>query len=104
VYDYTTHYGQLHLSGAIAMEKFVDAKEVSTAYIYLEHKKIQKIKIIRDESVRKTEQDALHADVKRHFEAEFDKVQAEKEWKPIPNEFCKWCPATKQQCQFSKKL
>lgn len=104
VYDYTSDYGQLHLSGAMAMERFSDAKEVHTAYIYLEHKKIQKIKIIRDESYRTADKDVLHQPVKDHFEACFEKVQAETEWKPTVNEYCKWCPATKKQCPFSRKL
>jgi CRISPR/Cas system-associated exonuclease Cas4 (RecB family) len=103
VYDYNTN-GQLHLSAAIAMERFVDATEIHTAYIYLEHKKTHKIKLIRDEEFRTSPTDALHKDVKHHFENEFEKVQVEKEWKPTPNEFCKWCPANKTQCQFSRKL
>jgi CRISPR/Cas system-associated exonuclease Cas4 (RecB family) len=104
VYDYTSEYGQLHLSACMAMERFSDATEVHTAYIYLEHKKTQKIKLIRDEDHRKSSTDVLHANVRKHFEEEFEKVQAEKEWKPTPNEFCKWCPANKIQCQFSRKL
>jgi len=104
IYDYTSKYGQLHLSGTIAMERFTDAAEVHTAYIYLEHKQIHKIKIIRDEASRTQPADVLHTEVKQHFEQEFEKVQAETEWKPVVNEFCKWCPATKKQCPFSRKL
>ena len=104
VYDYTKSFGQLHLSGCMAMERFVDTEEVHTAYIYLEHRITQKVRVIRDESQRKDPKDALQSEVKSHFEAEFEKVQEEKEWKPVINEFCKWCPATKAQCQFSRKL
>ena len=104
VYDYTHKFGQLDLSGVMALERWSDASEVHCAYIYIEHKITQRIRIVRDKDQVQGPQDKLHSDVKTHFESEFERVQEEKEWKPTPNEFCKWCPATKSQCQFSRKL
>lgn len=94
IYPYGATYGQLHLSAVIALERFPEIPEVNAAYIYIEHQKINRIKVTREELPV----------VKLHFEREFDKVQKEANWDPTPNEFCKWCPATKAQCKFSRKL
>jgi CRISPR/Cas system-associated exonuclease Cas4 (RecB family) len=94
VYPYGSTYGQLHLSAVIALNRFPEVPEVNAAYIYIEHKKVHPIKVTRTELPQ----------VQAHFEAEFEKVQKEVNWDPTPNEFCKWCPATKAQCKFSRKL
>jgi CRISPR/Cas system-associated exonuclease Cas4 (RecB family) len=94
IYPYGESYGQLHLSAVIALNRFTDAPEVNAAYIYIEHQKIVPIKVTREELPQ----------VQEHFDEEFDRVQREKTWDPTPNEFCKWCPATKAQCKFSRKL
>lgn len=93
VYDYGSSFGQLHLSAVMALHRF-EVPEVHTAYIYIEHKKVTKFKVTREELPK----------IQAHFEAAFEKVQMEKEWKPTPNEYCKYCPANKKQCQFSRKL
>jgi len=94
IYPYGNGYGQLHLSACIALNRFSDVPEVNAAYIYIEHKKVTPIKVTREELPK----------VMEHFDKEFLKVQMEKSWDPKPNEFCKWCPATKAMCQFSRKL
>lgn len=94
VYPYGSTYGQLHLSAVIALNRWPEVPEVNGAYIYIEHKKVTSIKVTRAELPK----------VQEHFEKEFQKVQKEVNWDPTPNEFCKWCPATKAQCQFSRKL
>lgn len=94
IYPYGATYGQLHLSAAIALNRFPQIPEVNAAYIYIEHKKVSPIKVTRAELPK----------VMQHFESEFAKVQKEVNWEPTPNEFCKWCPATKAQCKFSRKL
>lgn len=91
---YGEGYGQLHLSAAIALKRFEQVPEVTAAYVYMEHKKVTPIKVTREQ---------LPA-VIAHFEAEFNKVQMEKEWNPTPNQYCNYCPATKAQCKFSRKL
>lgn len=94
VYPYGSTYGQLHLSAVIALNRWPEVPEVNAAYIYIEHQKVMPIKVTRT---------AL-PEVQAHFEAEFEKVQKEVNWDPTPNEFCKWCPATKAMCKFSRKL
>lgn len=104
VYDYGSSYGQLHLSAVIGLHRFTDKPFIDVAYIYMEHKKLIKFRIIRDEAVRTDPKDIPMHPIQMHFEREFEKVQDEKTWAPKANEFCKWCPATKAQCVFSRKL
>lgn len=94
IYPYGSTFGQLHLSAVIALERFKDAPEVNAAYVYIEHKQITKIKVTRDQL----------PEVRDHFDSEFHKVNKEVTWDPTPNDNCKWCPATKAQCKFSRKL
>lgn len=94
VYPYGATYGQLHLSAVIALNRWQDVPEVTAAYVYIEHQKVTPIKVTREE---------LPA-VQEYFDKQFEKVQMEKTWDPTPNDNCKWCPATKAQCKFSRKL
>jgi CRISPR/Cas system-associated exonuclease Cas4 (RecB family) len=94
IYPYGATYGQLHLSAVMALERFKEVPEVNTAYIYIEHEKIHRVKVTRAEV----------PEVKAHFEKIFQRVQHEKNYDPTPNDNCKWCPATKMQCKFSRKL
>jgi CRISPR/Cas system-associated exonuclease Cas4 (RecB family) len=94
IYPYGQGFGQLHLSAVVALERFQDVPEVNAAYIYVEHRKVTPIKVTREQL----------SEVRDHFNKEFEKVQMEKTWDPTPNEFCKYCQATKAQCQFSRKL
>lgn len=106
IYPYGEGFGQLHLSAAMGLSRFNTVPEINCAYIYIEHKKITKIKVTRDPGqVDADGKPVPHlAQVKQHFDDEFGKVQLEKNWDPTPNEFCKLCPATKAQCKFSRKL
>lgn len=94
VYPLGNTYGQLHLSSTIALERWSNVPEVNCAYVYIEHQKITPVKVTRQD---------LPA-VRAYFEKEFEKVQMEKAWDPTPNDNCKWCPATKGQCKFSRKI
>lgn len=94
IYPYAESYGQLHLSAVIALERFQDAPEVTAAYVYIEHRHVHPVRVTRKELPQ----------VRAHFEGLFDQVQNEKTWDPKQNDNCKWCPATKSQCQFSRKL
>lgn len=106
IYPYGEGYGQLHLSACIALNRFQDVPEVHAAYIYIEHKKITPIKVVREPGQVDAEGKPIPhlAQVQEHFDQQFEEVQMEKNWDPVPNEFCKWCPATKMQCKFSKKF
>lgn len=106
IYPYGDGFGQLHLSAAMGLKRFDTVPEINCAYIYIEHKHITKIKVVRESG----EYDAQGKPIPHlqqvidHFDEQFGKVQMEKNWDPTPNEFCKWCPATKGQCKFSRKL
>ena len=107
IYPYGDGFGQLHLSAVIGLERFKEVPEVNAAYIYIEHKKITPIKVTREPSnlVDSAGKPVPHlAQVREYFQAEFDKVQSEKTWDPKPNDYCKYCQATKAQCKFSRKL
>ena len=86
--------GQLHLSSAIAIKIFPDIEKVQTGYIYTDHRKIINLEIDRKKG------EAIAA----RFDEEHAQINADKEFKPKVNEFCKWCPATKDMCPFSRKL
>ena len=94
IYPYGDGYGQLHLSAVIALERFDTVPVVNAAYIYIEHRKVTPIRVTRKELPQ----------VQDHFDKEFEKVQMEKNWDPTPNEYCKYCQATRAQCKFSRKL
>lgn len=86
--------GQLHLSGGIALHLWPSVPRVNTVYAYVDHKR----------TIPKsfTQEDA--SKIRKHFDAESEKVNADKNFKPKVNEFCKWCPATKSMCPYSRKL
>lgn len=107
VYPYGEGFGQLHLSSIIALERWTALPEVTSAYVYLEHKVVTPIKVTRE----KTDQLDSHGrpipalpEVKAHFVQWFERVQMEKAWEPIANENCRYCQATKAQCKYSRKL
>lgn len=107
VYPYGEGFGQLHLSSVIALERWEALPEVTSAYVYLEHKVVTPIKLTRE----KTDQldsrgkPVPHlAEVKTYFEQWFEKVQMEKAWEPIANDNCRYCQATRAQCKYSRKL
>lgn len=94
IYSYTDQYGQLHLSATIAMHRFPELEYIDTAYVYMDFKHLEKVRITRDQL----------PELRQHFDGEFARVQAEKDFKPVANEFCCWCPATTKQCPLSRKL
>jgi hypothetical protein len=93
-YTPSTGYGQLELSSAIALSIWPDIPVVHNAYIYVDHKK----------TIKKTYAQADKPRLVEWFQQEHAKVNAETNFDPKVNEFCKWCPATKLQCPYSRKL
>ena len=87
-------FGQLHLSGAIALHMYPDIPKVTTIYAYVDHRQTVPKEFTQDDKVK----------LRNHFDEEHAKVNADKEFKPKVNEFCKWCPATRKQCPYSRKL
>lgn len=87
--------GQLHLAGGIALHLWPAVPKISTAYVYVDHKQT-----LAKEFSQEQDRQAL----REHFDAEHEKVNSDKEFKPTVNEFCKWCPATRDMCPYSRKL
>lgn len=94
--DYTpaSGYGQLELSAAIALSVWPEVEQVDTTYIYVDHRKLVTKSYTRADQHR----------LVQHFVQEHEKVNADTEFKPKVNEFCKWCQATKDQCAYSRKM
>lgn len=86
--------GQLHLTAGIALHMYPDIPSGQTVYAYVDHKKT----IVKDFTQENK------TDIRQHFDAEYDKVNSDKEFRPTVNEFCKWCPATRDICPYSRKL
>lgn len=86
--------GQLHLSGGVALHLWPDIPKGQTVYAYVDHKKT---------FVKEFSQED-RAKIRSHFDAEYVKVNSDDKFKPTVNEFCKWCPATREDCPYSRKL
>lgn len=94
--DYTPKngYGQLELSSAIALSIYPEAEQVTSSYIYVDHRKtVTKIYTQKDRER-----------LVNHFIAEHEKVNSEENFDAKVNEYCKWCEATKSQCCYSRKM
>lgn len=87
--------GQLELSATIGLNLYPEVEMVDTMYIYVDHKKTIK---------RSFTQVADKERLTTHFIQIHQKVNSEVNFDPTKNEFCNFCPATKLQCQFSRKL
>lgn len=94
VRDYDGYGGQLHLNAAMLFA-IEDAMEIiDVAYLFVDHKQTIKIRFYRKQ----------FEEFKAHFDERHLEVNNEEDWAPKINQYCKWCPATKDQCEFSKQL
>lgn len=92
--DYDGWGGQLHLTSAMMMGAFPNIEEIHAVYIYVDHKQNYKETFTRSDLPKLMD----------HFNQESEKVNSDREFAPKTNEFCKWCPAVKTQCPYSRKL
>lgn len=86
--------GQLHLSAGIALHLWPEVPEVNTVYAYVDHRKTLPKKFLRDDAQK----------IREHFDHMYDVVNSDESFKPKVNEFCKWCPATRDMCPYSRKI
>lgn len=91
---YDEYGGQLHLNAAMlfAIEPKIDIVDV--AYLFVDHKQTIKVQFTRDQ----------YDEFREHFDEQHNKVNSESDWAPKINQYCKWCPANREQCEFSKQL
>lgn len=107
IYPLGDSFGQLHLSAVMGLHRFKDVPEITAAYIYIEHQKIEPVRVTREKTDQvdsKGKRVPHLAEVQMYFEERFEQVQMEKNFAPIPNDNCKFCQATRAQCQYSRKL
>lgn len=86
--------GQLHLSGAISLHLWPEIPEVTTTYAYVDHK----------QTISKKFTQADRQELREHFDEEHNRVNSDTKFRPTVNEFCKWCPTTRDMCPYSRKL
>lgn len=97
IYDYEGSMekpGQLHLGALIGMTLYPKFDIAHSMYIYVDHKKTTPFTLSRDH----------YGDLKQRLIEEHEQVNTESDWAPCANQYCKWCPATKDQCQYSRKM
>jgi RecB family exonuclease len=93
-YDPPDGHGQLHLAGAITLGLWPDVPKIKVAYAYVDHKQVIQKDFTQDDK----------KPLQAHFDRQSEIVNSDKEFRPTPNEFCKWCPATKTMCPYSRKI
>ena len=81
---------QLRLNAWMVFHLYPSITEITSSYLYVEHKVSQKQQHSRDEL----------PEMDRVFREEFDEVNQEKDWEPTENFKCRWCTATKAQCKY----
>jgi CRISPR/Cas system-associated exonuclease Cas4 (RecB family) len=94
VRDYDQYGGQLHLNAAMLFATDASIIDIDVAYLFVDHKQTVKVHFHRDQ----------YEEFKAHFIEQHVLVNTEEEWQPTINQYCKWCPATRSQCEFSKQL
>lgn len=94
VRDYAGFGGQLHLNGAMLFAVEPTLEILDIAYLFVDHKQTIKVRFTREQ----------YDEFRAHFDSKNAQVNAETEWAPKINQYCKWCPATREQCHFSKQL
>jgi hypothetical protein len=94
VRDYDGYGGQLHLNAAMVFAIEPDIQILDVAYLFVDHKQTIKVQFTRDQ----------YDEFRKHFVGEHERVNSESDWAPKINQFCKWCPATRTQCEFSKQM
>jgi len=94
VREYNQYGGQLHLNAAMLFAVEPEVEEIDVAYFFVDHKQTVNVRFTRDQ----------YDEFRKHFVEQHEKVNAEKNWPPKINQYCKWCPATRTQCEFSKQL
>ena len=84
--------GQLHLSALVGLSLWTDYELCTTAYIFVDHKRCIPWKHKRSDL----------PEMKDRLIAEHQLINAEEEFAPKQNQYCKWCQATREQCVYSK--
>lgn len=94
VREYNEYGGQLHLNAAIVMSIHPKVQKVTCSYNFVDHKQTITVNFTRAELPQ----------LQGYFDDQFEIVNSDTKFEPKINPYCKWCPATKEQCPYSKQL
>lgn len=86
---------QLALSAMAGFVLWDDVDVITAAYVFVDHK-------TKTEAVFKRDQ---YDSLLRKFGDRSEMIQLAMEsgeWRPTPNQYCKWCPLSPAQCPFKK--
>jgi len=89
VRPYADDRGQLHLTAAMLFELYPDVNQITSAYLFVEHK-------TTDQTIFKRED---HAKNKAAFDIEWLQVNEDKEFEAKKNQYCYFC-GIKSDCMF----
>jgi len=94
VRDYDEYGGQLHLNATMLFAIYEELEVIDVAYVFADHKQTISVRFYRKD----------FQEFRSYFDDQHRIVNTEEKWEPKINQYCKWCPATKEQCPFSKQL
>ena len=86
---YAADVGQLHLSANILFALYPKVNKIVNAYLFVEHKKTEKVTFLRED----------HARFKAKFDLEYTVINEDKEFEPTKNKYCGWCKI-KEGCKY----
>lgn len=87
VRPYADDRGQLHLTAAMLFELYPDVEQITTAYLFVEHKVTDQTTFHRKD----------HAKNKAAFDVEWLQVNEDKEFTAKKNQYCFWCALSKSK-------
>lgn len=85
--------GQLHLSAAVAFHIWPHITKIHTVYAFVDHKR----------TIKETFERSDIGWLREKFDHEYVVVNAEEDFEPTPNQYCRFCPATREQCGYANK-
>jgi len=86
---YASGIGQLHLSANILFALYPKVQKIVNAYLFVEHKKTEKVTFLRED----------HAKIRAKFDLEYTVINEDKEFEPKKNSYCFFC-AIKEGCKY----
>lgn len=89
VRPYADERGQLHLSAAMLFELYPDVQQITSAYLFAEHKQTDQTVFQRKD----------HAKNKAAFDVEWQVINEDTEFTPKKNQYCYFC-GIKSDCMY----
>lgn len=93
IYDYMHsdgNLGQLHLTALVGMSLWPEFYRTQAMYIYVDHKQVVKAEVNRDDL----------EGMRESLQAEHAAINDDNTFVAIKNQYCKWCDATRELCEY----